>query len=91
LCALLFVEKELVRFCEAVEGVGGGGVGCFVGMDEQGFLAVHFYDVGGGETGLDVEDGVGVEAEGFEDAVYFGVLWEGGRWLVVVMLRVGAG
>lgn len=72
--ALLLVEEGLLGFCETVEGVGCGRVGGFVGMDEEGFGAVAFLDVGFGASGLEVEDGVGVETEGFEDAVNFGVL-----------------
>ena len=43
-------------------------------MDEEGFHAIAFLDVVVGYTGLQVEDGIGVETEGFEDAVDFGVL-----------------
>jgi hypothetical protein len=43
-------------------------------MDEEGFHAVAFLDVVVGYTGLQVEDGIRVKTEGFEDAVDFGVL-----------------
>ena len=61
-------------FLEAVEGFGGFGVGRFVRVDEEGFGAVGFLDVGFGDAGLEVEDGVGVELEDGEDAVDFAVL-----------------
>jgi hypothetical protein len=43
-------------------------------MDEEGFHAVAFLDVVVGDTGLQVEDGIGIQTEGFEDAVDFSVL-----------------
>jgi hypothetical protein len=43
-------------------------------MDEEGFHAVTFLDVVVWNTGLKVEDGVGIETEGFEDAIDFSVL-----------------
>jgi hypothetical protein len=43
-------------------------------MDEEGFFAVGFLDVFVGHARLEIEDIVGVGAEGFEDAVDFGVL-----------------
>jgi len=52
--SLLLVEKQLMRFCQAVEGVGGERIACFVRMDQEGFLAVDFYYIAVGETGLDV-------------------------------------
>lgn len=61
-------------FCQAVEGVRRRWVGGFVGVDEEGLCAVAFLDVGFSAAGLEIEDGVSVEAEGFEDAVYLGVL-----------------
>lgn len=47
-------------FFESVEGVGCGGVAGFVGMDQEGFGAVAFLDIGIWYTGLEIEDGVGV-------------------------------
>jgi hypothetical protein len=44
-------------------------------MDEEGFHAVAFFDVVIWDTGLEVEDGIGIQTEGFEDAIDFGVLW----------------
>jgi hypothetical protein len=52
-----------VRFLEAVECVGRFGILGLVWMDEEGFLAVGFYDVGFGDARLQVQDRVGVEAE----------------------------
>ena len=43
-------------------------------MDEEGFFAVGFFDVFVWYAGLEVQDVVGVGAEGFQDAVDFGVL-----------------
>jgi hypothetical protein len=43
-------------------------------MDEEGFFAVGLFDVFVWHAGLEVEDVVGVGAEGFQDAVDFGVL-----------------
>lgn len=60
-----------MRLFEPVEGFGGAGVGRLVGVDEEGFGAVAFLDVGFGDTGLQVQDPVGVVAEDAEDA------WEG--------------
>lgn len=73
-----------------VEGVGGKGVFGFVWMDEEGFFVIEVFDVGFGGVGFQVEDGVGVQVEGFEDVVDFGVLgdkgcqyycWENGDWI----------
>lgn len=63
-----------MSFLEAVEGFGGLGVGRFVRVDEEGFGAVSFLDVGFGDAGLEVEHRVGVELEDGEDAVDFAVL-----------------
>jgi hypothetical protein len=65
--AQLFVEQRGLRFLEAVEGIGGEGVLGLVGMDEEGLCAVYFLDVGFGNTGLETEDGVGVEVEDIAD------------------------
>ena len=46
-------------------------------MDEEGEGAVLGFDLGRGDPWLEVEDGVGVEAEGGEDAGDFGVFAEG--------------
>ena len=43
-------------------------------MDEEGEGAVLSFYLGVWDTGLEIEDGVGVELELFEDAVDFGVL-----------------
>ena len=43
-------------------------------MDEERFNAVAFLDIGFGHARLEVEDGIGVELEGFENAVDFCVL-----------------
>jgi hypothetical protein len=64
----------LICGCQPVKGVRGKGVGAFVGMDEEGFLAVGFLDVFVWYAGLEVQDVVGVCAEGLCDAVDFGVL-----------------
>ena len=57
-----------MRFFESVEGVWGGGVFGFVWVDEEGLFAVADFDVGVWDAGLEVEDCIGVEFEGFEDA-----------------------
>ena len=44
-------------------------------MDEEGLFAVGDLDVTFGNSGEEVEDGVGVEANGFEDAIDLGVLF----------------
>jgi hypothetical protein len=66
-----------LRFLQAVEGVGREGVFGFVGMDEEGFGAVDFFDVGFGNAWLQAEDCVGVEAEDIADS------W-GGEYFAVV-------
>lgn len=43
-------------------------------MDEEGFFTVGFLDLVFGDAGLEVQDVVGVCAEGFYYAVDFGVL-----------------
>lgn len=43
-------------------------------MDEQRFCSVDFLDVGIGYTWLEVEHGVGIEAEGAQDTIDFGIL-----------------
>jgi hypothetical protein len=73
---LLLVKQFGRGFFEPVKGVGGERVGGLVRVYEQGFLAICDFDVGFRDAGLEVEDGVGVELEGFEDAVYFGILWQ---------------
>lgn len=71
----LFGVLELgLRFLEAVEGGGGEGVGGLVRVDEEGEFAVLDFDLGVRDARLEIEDGVGVEFEGFEDAVNFGIL-----------------
>ena len=52
------VEEDGGGFFEAVEGGGGEGVGGFVGVDEEGEGAVLGFDLGVGDAGLEVEDGV---------------------------------
>ena len=44
-------------------------------MNEEGLHAIAFLDVVVWDTGLQVENSVGIETEGFEDAIDFGVLW----------------
>ena len=75
--AFFLVEEGGLGFFEAVEGVGGARVGGFVGVDEEGRFAVLDFYVGVWDARLQVEDGVGVEAEGGQDAVDFGVLLGG--------------
>ena len=43
-------------------------------MDEERFFAEDKFYFRGWDAGLQVEDGVGVEGEGVEDAVDFGIL-----------------
>ena len=43
-------------------------------MDKKRFYAVAFLDIGFRHAWLEVEDCIGIEFEGFEDAVDFGVL-----------------
>jgi hypothetical protein len=57
-----------LRFLQAVEGIGREGVFGLVRMDEQGFGAVDFLDVGFGDTWLEAEDCVGVETEDVADS-----------------------
>lgn len=59
--AMLLVHKLCLGFLEAVEGVGCERVLCFIGMNEERFLAVGDLDVGFGDAWLQVEDGVAVE------------------------------
>ena len=51
-----FVHEGRLGFFEAVEGVGGAGVGGLVRVDEEGFFAVGYFYVGFGDAGLEVED-----------------------------------
>ena len=64
----------MVGESEAIKGIWGTRVGAFIRVDEEGFFAVGLFDVVVGDTGLEVEDVVGVGAEGREDAGDFGVL-----------------
>lgn len=52
------IEEDGGGFFEAVEGGGGEGVRGFVGVDEEGEGAVLGFDLGVGDAGLEVEDGV---------------------------------
>jgi hypothetical protein len=52
-----------LRFLETVEGIWREGVLGLVRMDEEGFGAVDFFDVGFWDTWLEAEDCVGIEAE----------------------------
>lgn len=74
----MFGVLELgLRLFQPVEGGWGRGIGGFVRVDEEGQFSVLDLYGGVGDPGLEVQDGVGVELEGFEDAVNFGVLaWE---------------
>jgi hypothetical protein len=56
--ALLLVQKSSLRFVELVEGIGRSGVLGFIGVNEEGLLAVLDFDVLLRYTGLDVKDGV---------------------------------
>ena len=73
-CALGFVEEGGLGFVETVECVGGRGIGCFVGVDEEGFLAVLDFYVGVGHAGLEVKDCVAVK----EDILRLGSCGSGG-------------
>jgi hypothetical protein len=57
-----------MRLFQTVEGIGSSRIFGFVRMDEERLFAVCFYDVRIGNTGLEVENIVGVEAEGFENS-----------------------
>lgn len=72
--AMLFIHKFGLRFLEAVEGVGRLWILGLVGMDQEGFGAVTFLDVGVGNAGLEVEHSVCVETEGFQDTCDLGIL-----------------
>lgn len=66
-----------MRLLEAVEGGWGERVGGLVRVDEEGEFSVLDLYLAVRDAGLEVQDGVGVEFEGFEDAVDFGVLGYG--------------
>ncbi len=51
-----FIQQGGLGFFEAVEGVGGGEVGGFVRMDEEGEGAVGGFYGGVGDAGLEVQD-----------------------------------
>jgi hypothetical protein len=71
---VLLVHELRLRLLQPVEGVRGARVLGLVRVDEEGLLAVADLDVALGDARLQVEDGVGVEAEGLEDAVDLGIL-----------------
>jgi hypothetical protein len=68
LCAQFFVEEHALRFLEAVKGIGRKRVLGLVGMDEERLCAVDLLDVGLGDTGLEAEHCIGVEAEDVADS-----------------------
>ena len=70
----LLFEQGCLGFLEAVKSIGCVGVLGLVRMNKEGFLAVLDFDVGVWDTWLEVQDGVGIEAECGKDAGYFGIL-----------------
>lgn len=74
MCALFGVLELRLCLLETIEGGRGEGVGGLVGVDEEGEFSVLNLDLSVWDAGLEVQDGVGVEFEGFEDAVDLGVL-----------------
>lgn len=76
--AEFLVEEHGLRFLEPVEGIGRERVFGLVRMDEEGLGAVDFLDVGLGDTWLEAEDCVGVEAEDVADS------W-GGEYFVLLV------
>ena len=73
--SVLLVHQLRLCFFEAIERLGGERVFGLVGMDQEGLFAVADLDVGFGHAWLEAEDCIGVEPEGFEDTVYFGILF----------------
>ena len=63
-----------MRLLQAVKGLGRFRVGSFVGMDEEGFAAVHLLYVGFGYTRGKIEYGIRVQLEDGENAVDFTIL-----------------
>ena len=72
----LLIHKHGLCLLKPVKGIGCLWIACLIWMDEEGFDAVAFLDVGFGHARFEVEDGVRVEFEGFNDAVDFGILGE---------------
>ena len=70
-----FFEERGLGFFEAVERFRGMGVGRLVRMDQERLFAVLDLDVRVGHAGLEIEHGVGIEAEGGEDTFDLGVLY----------------
>lgn len=56
---------------EAIEGIGGVGIGRFVGMDEERLFTVGLFDVFVWDTRLEIQDVVGVGAEGASNSLDF--------------------
>lgn len=70
----LLIHQHRLRLLQSIERIGRLRVARLVWVDEEGFDAVAFLDVGLGNAWVEVEHGVRVEFEGFEDTVDFGVL-----------------
>jgi hypothetical protein len=67
---VLLVHEFCLCFFETVEGVRGLRVARLVRVDQEGFDAVAFLDVGFGDARLEVEDGVAVK----ESVLWWGFL-----------------
>lgn len=57
-----------MRLFETIEGIGSPSVLGLIRMYKEGLLAVGLYDVGFRNTGLEIEDIIGVVLESFEDS-----------------------
>jgi len=57
---VLLVHELGLRLLQPVEGVGRLGVAGLVRVDEEGFFAVADLDVGFGDAGIEVQDGIAV-------------------------------
>lgn len=58
--AVLGVRQLSLGFFQAIESIGGGRVGGFVGVDEEGEFAILDLNLGVWYAGLEVEDSVGI-------------------------------
>lgn len=70
----LLIHEHRLCLLESIERIGSLRVARLVRVNEERFHAVAFLDVGFGHAWFEVEHGIRIEFEGFEDAVYFGIL-----------------
>ena len=71
----LLIHEDRLSLFESIKCIRGLRVARFVRVDQERFHAIAFLDVGFGHAGFQVEHGVRVEFEGFEDAVDFRILY----------------